>query len=116
MDTHDFASDQRVRRFPIAIVGEDRLWYQSIHPFLGNWEALQERLRTQFSNTGNTKEQLFHVCRPFHFDINAVVTDVNVQGIRQELKYLIIVNHQFQKYLKTLCHHICTGYYSKLRT
>ena len=36
-------------------------------------KELQERFRTQFSKIGNTREQLFHTWRSFHF----------VQGIRQ---------------------------------
>ena len=60
METHNFAADQRVRRFLLTLAGEARLWYQSIHPFQDNLEELQERIRTQFSKIGNAREQLFH--------------------------------------------------------
>ena len=62
-DTHNFAPDQRVQRFPITLGGEARLWYQSIHPFQGNLDELQEttKFRIQFSKLGNTREQLFYV-------------------------------------------------------
>ena len=49
MDIHNFAADQRVRRFPLTLAGEAGLWYQSIHAFQVKWEELQERFRTQFS-------------------------------------------------------------------
>ena len=61
MDTHNFAAVQRVRRLPLILAGEARLWCQSIHTFQGQWEELQERFRTQFSKIGNTKKQLLHV-------------------------------------------------------
>ena len=36
MDTHNFAVDLRVRRFPLTLAGKGKLWHQSIHPFQGN--------------------------------------------------------------------------------
>ena len=59
------------------------MWYQSVHPFQGNWEELQEGFRTQFSKLGNTREQLFHAWRMFHFDENAEKIDAYVQKLRQ---------------------------------
>ena len=56
MDTPNFTSGQRVQRFPPTLAYVARLWYQSIYPFQGNWEELQERFRTQFSKLDNTKE------------------------------------------------------------
>ena len=39
---------QRIQRFPLTIAGETRLWYQSIHPFQGNWEELRRDLGLSF--------------------------------------------------------------------
>ena len=36
MDTRNFASGQKVQRFLLILEGEAKLWYQSIHSFLGN--------------------------------------------------------------------------------
>ena len=60
MDTHNYVVDQRVKRFPLTLAGEARLQYQSIHPFQNSWEELKERLRTQSSKIGSSREQLFH--------------------------------------------------------
>ena len=37
----------------------------------------------QFSKIGNTRQQVFHVWRSFHFDENAETIDAYVQRIRQ---------------------------------
>ena len=54
-DTHNFAMGKRVQIFPLALASKARLQYQSIHPFQGNLEELQERFRIHFSKIGNTK-------------------------------------------------------------
>ena len=66
MDTHNFTPNQRIQRFPLTLTGEARLWYQSIHPFQGNLEDLQERLSTQFSKIGNTRKQLPRTWKIFY--------------------------------------------------
>ena len=33
-----------------------------------NWDGLQNMFRQQYSKIGNTREQLFHAWRSFHFD------------------------------------------------
>ena len=52
----NFAVDQGICRFPLTLADAVKLWYQSILPFQGNLEDLQERHRTQFCNIGNTGE------------------------------------------------------------
>ena len=76
MNTQHFVADQRVR----TLAGEASVWYQSIHPFQGNWEELQERFRTQFSLIGNTREHVFHAWRSFRFDENAETIDAMYRG------------------------------------
>ena len=65
------------------MVGEARLWYESLTPIANNWPALQECFRRQYSNIGNRREQLFHVWRSFHCDENTETVDAYVNRIRQ---------------------------------
>ena len=86
MDTHNFAVEQRMQRFPLA--GEARLWYQSTHPFQGNSEELQEEFRTQFFKTGYMREQLLHAWRSLHYDKNSEITHAHVQRMQQVAEML----------------------------
>ena len=47
------------------------------------WQELQNQFRRQYSKLGNTREQLFHVWRSFHYDENVETPDVYVTRIRQ---------------------------------
>ena len=60
MDTHDFQDQVKVQRFCLTVVGEARLWYESLTPINADWEGLQNMFRQQYSKIGNTREQLFH--------------------------------------------------------
>ena len=60
-----------------------RLWYESLRPINGDWIGLQSMFRQQYSKIGNTREQLFHMWRSFHFDENAEMIDAYVNRIRQ---------------------------------
>ena len=62
---------------------EARLWYESLRPINAGREGLQNRFRQQYSKIGNTREQLFHVWRSFHFHENAEMIDAYVNRIRQ---------------------------------
>ena len=44
--------------------------------------------RQQYSKIGNTREQLFHMWRSFHFDKNAEMIDTYVNRIRQVVNLL----------------------------
>ena len=48
-----------------------------------DWLGLQIIFRQQYSKIGNTREQLFHTWRSFHFDENAETIDAYVHCIRQ---------------------------------
>ena len=65
------------------MVGEGRLWYESLRPINTDWEGLQNAFRQQYSKIGNTREQLFHAWRSFHFDKNTETIDAYVNCIRQ---------------------------------
>ena len=41
MDTHDFQDHIKVQRFHLTLVGEARLWYESLRLINADWEELQ---------------------------------------------------------------------------
>ena len=83
MGTHAFPEGVKVQRFCLTLVGEARLWYESFRPITLDWNGLQKQFRQQHSKIGNTREQLFHVWRSFHFDENRETLDAYVTHIRQ---------------------------------
>ena len=58
-------------------------WYKSLRPINENWIGLQNTFRQQYSKIGNTKEQLFHAWRSFHYNENAEAIFAYVNHIRQ---------------------------------
>ena len=88
MDTHKFPDDVKVQRFCLILIGKARLWYESIRPIDTDWASLQNLFRQQYSKIGNTREQLFHAWRSFHFDENAEMIDTCVNRIRQVVNLL----------------------------
>ena len=67
MDTHQFQEGVKVQRFCLTLVGEARLWYESLRPINIDWQGLQSQFRQQYSKIGNTREQLFHMWQSFSF-------------------------------------------------
>ena len=61
MNAYNFVEGLKVQRFCLTLLGEARLWYQSLEPINVDWQGLQNLFRQQYSKTGNTREQLFHV-------------------------------------------------------
>ena len=82
-DTHRFPDEVKVQRFCLTLIGEARLWYESLWPINADWDGLQNLFRQQYSKRGNTREQLFHMWRSFHFDENAETIDAYVNRIKQ---------------------------------
>ena len=83
MDIHAFPEGVKVQRFHMTLVDEARLWYDSLRPIALDWNGLQDQIRQQYSKIGNTREQLFHTWRSFHFDKNTETLDAHVTCIRQ---------------------------------
>ena len=83
MDTHKFLKHIKVQRFCLTLVGESRLWYKSLRPINVDWVGLQNIFRQQYSKIGNTREQLFHAWRSFHFDKNLEMIDTYLNCIIQ---------------------------------
>ena len=84
MNAHHFVKGVRVQRFCLTLLGEARLWFQSLEP-LGNvmWPQLQNLFRQRYSKLGNTWEQLFHAWRSFSFDENTGTIDSYIMQIIQ---------------------------------
>ena len=54
-----------------------------MHSHTKDLVGLQNIFRQQYSKIGNTREQLLHAWRLFHFDGNAEMIDAYVNCIRQ---------------------------------
>ena len=83
MDTHRFLDHIKVQRFCLTLTGEARLWYKSLRLINIDWLGLQNIFRQQNPMIGNTREQLFHAWRSFHFDKSAEMIEVYVYCTRQ---------------------------------
>ena len=83
MDTHQFLEGVKVQRFCLTLGGEARLWFESLRPINVDWQRLQNQFRQQYSKIGNTREQLFHTRRSFHFDEDTETLDLYAMHIRQ---------------------------------
>ena len=83
MDTHQFPEGEKVQSFCLTLVGEARLWYESLRHVNIDWQGLQNMFRQQYSKIGNTREQLFHAWQSFHFDENTETLDAYITCIRQ---------------------------------
>ena len=83
MNAHHFVEGLKVQRFCLTLLGETRLWYQSLEHINVDWQELQNLFRQQYSKIGNTREQLFHAWRSFNFDENTETIDAYVDCIRQ---------------------------------
>ena len=81
--TCHFVEEVKFQRFSLTLLGEARLWYQSLEPINVNWQGLQNLFRQQYSKIGNTREQLFHAWRSFSFDENTETIDAYITCIRQ---------------------------------
>ena len=69
MEVHNFPEGEKVRHFHVTLIGEARLWYESLALLDNDWPTLQNKFRWQYSKIGNTPEQLFHAWRTFKFDM-----------------------------------------------
>ena len=83
MEVHNFPEGEKVRHFRVTLIGEARLWYESLALLDNDWPALQNKFRWQYSKIGITPEQLFHVWRTFKFDKNTDSIDSYVLRMSQ---------------------------------
>ena len=45
MRTHNFDENVKVKRFCLTLLGEARLWYETLNPIASDWPALQNAFR-----------------------------------------------------------------------
>ena len=88
MTTHDFPEAVTVQRFCLTLVGEARNWYATLESVAMMWPELQNMFRHQYSKIGNTRKQLFHAWRSFHYDENVETPDAYVIRIKQVARLL----------------------------
>ena len=48
MSTHQFPEDIKVQRHFLTLVGEARLWYETLRPINIDWQGLQNEFRQQY--------------------------------------------------------------------
>ena len=70
METHSFPDNQKVRRFCLTLMGEARLWYETLGTAKLDWETLRDCFQQQYSKFGSSREQYFQAWRSFQFDEN----------------------------------------------
>ena len=75
MEAHNFPEGGKVRCFHLMLIGEARLWYESLAPLDDDWPTLQNKFRWQYSKKGNTPKQLFYARRTLKFDENMDTID-----------------------------------------
>ena len=88
MENHNFPDGAKVQGFCLTLIGEARLWYETLRPIEIDGMVLQECFRQQYSKFGSTREQYFHVWRSFHYDENTDTIDSYRSEIKQVAKLL----------------------------
>ena len=83
IETHNFPDDQKVRRFCLTLMGEARLWYETLGTAHLDWETLRDHFWQQYSKFGSTREQYFHAWRSFQFDENTDTIDSYIHKVKQ---------------------------------
>ena len=80
MQTHNFEENVKVQRLCLTLLGEARLWYETLNLNNIDWLELQNAFRLQYSKLSNTLEQYFHQWRSFYYDEN--VDNINSYVMR----------------------------------
>ena len=88
MEAHNFLEGEKVRCFHITLIGEARLWYESLALLDDDWPTLLNKFRWQYSKIGNSPEQLFHAWMTFKFDENMDTVDSYVLRMSQVVAML----------------------------
>ena len=83
MEAHDIPEGDKVRHFHLTLIGEARLWYESLTLLDDDWPVLQNKFRWQYSKIGNTPELLLHAWRTFKFDENTDMIDSYILRMSQ---------------------------------
>ena len=70
------------------LIGEARLWYESLAPLDNDWPTSQNKFRRQYSKIGYTPKQLFHAWRTFKYYENMDTVDSYVLRMSQVMAML----------------------------
>ena len=54
MEAYNFPEEVKIRHFCLTLIGEARLWYESLALLDNDWPALQNKYSWQYSKIGNT--------------------------------------------------------------
>ena len=54
MNAHHFDDGAKVQRFCLTLLGEARLWFQSLEPINVDWPELQNLFRQRYAKVGKT--------------------------------------------------------------
>ena len=111
MNAHHFVEGVKVQIFCLTLLGEARLWYNSLQPINVDLQGLQNLFRQQYSKIGNTREQLFLMWRSFSSDENTETIDAYVTHIRKVAALLGYGEPQILEVLKTHSLQNSIGYY-----
>ena len=111
METHDFPDDTKVRRFCLTLMGEARLWYETLRLVQLDWAALQECFQQQYSKFDSTRDQYFHVWRSFHY---AEDTDSNDPCVSKVKKVVALLNYGEPQILELYKYTLPSGLYYML--
>ena len=101
MEAYNFPNEVKVRHFCMTLIGEARLWYESLGPLDDDWPTLQNKFRWQYSKIGNTPKQLFHAWRTFKFDENTDTKNSYVLRMSQVAAMLNYGEMQILEILRT---------------
>ena len=104
MEARNFPDGDKVKCFCLTLIGEARLWYESLTLLDDDWPALQNKFRWQYSKIGNTPEQLFHAWRRFKLDENTDTIDSYVLRMSQVAAMLNYGEMQILENSKTPFH------------
>ena len=97
MEAHNFLEVEKVRCFCMTLIGEARLWYESLALLDNDWPVLQNKFGWQYSKIGNTPKQLFHAWRTFKFDEN---TDLIGSYVLRMSQVVAMLNYGEMQILK----------------
>ena len=67
MRTHNFNEDDKVQRFSLTLLGEARLWYETLTPVANDWPALQNALQTTILKIGQHSKAILSQLEKFLF-------------------------------------------------
>ena len=66
----------------LTLLGEARMWYETLGAQQLDWAGLKDCFQQQYSKFGNTREQHCHAWRSFHYDENTDTIDSYIYKVK----------------------------------